>query len=116
MAGTSVLAKSNIAANELFAPESGFDGRQQVTLNTWFMNVARAQAKRFAYHIGIRQGTDEQDSDGGTESANTSRYFHSIEVREADVQEDQFWLQLLHFLDGFQPVRSHFNLNLRLLS
>jgi hypothetical protein len=96
--------KSNISANELFAPESGFDGGQRVTLNTRFINVARAQAKRIAYRIGIGQGTDKQDSRGRSKPANTRRHFDSIEVSEADVQKNQFRL-FLRLLDGF-PARS----------
>lgn len=80
------VPQRDFSANELFATEGGFNGRQKVTLDTRFMYVPGAQAKGFPYHIWIGQGTDKQDSRGGSRFPNTSGYFHSVQVRKADVQ------------------------------
>ena len=102
-----IRAKLQAIADELLSPKNCVDGGQQIGPGTWFVNVAqRAQAEGFSYHIGGGLLTEEQNFRSRSKLRQSLSDLEPVQVRQANIKQNQIRLQPFGFFNSFQPIQS----------
>jgi hypothetical protein len=91
-------------ANEPFALENSFYGRQQFLGGIRFDNVSLCTSPQCSfYDIGITMYACEEDFDLRKQFSDGPSSLDSAELRKADVHKDQVWLRSSAFWTACSP-------------